>query len=737
MCYSSLHNYASDSVTNITYARPARLIPMDKGVLPSESFEDEEKQSTETNSNSEVEDRIDVELDRIRDRRENPGQSFLYNTVVPQTFDDFTLVFGLMAGLIFFGSISLASSGLIMGDSIMIDDSLSGTLLDPNDCVDKRGEIWIDTWVENDDLRIESHNVASLSSSAIFVYVWNASEFTPEEGHQTDYEFDLLEGGLGDLEVELSKEDLTDGDYFVRIIVLNQKNTSDDWSDVPNEDLSDKLNASLLQDERPGITIKDLEIELQTSDSSSFFGSDENHRKMEEFDDEKRACFTIQRMGVWGWGLMGAEWVGGRETAMLTGGNAEVPPWYMAIVSLGMSIFFLCVQYPLMHRLYHRETDDLLSSDQMERLISRTIENASKRLQIKPDMNSIRVQDRAISVDVFLQYDTTRKTIMSPIEVKGTIIKDILNEFRIFGEMRPLQIKTVCSDSNEGGVEMLDFDISGEVSLSDDYSVFFSSIGQFGKLEESFRDSMSSWFRKHDVADYGSAIMADEDAVFVRVIYRPVMKFAYFLFKPTYEHLQGDLRNHLSSDLEHLLGDRELVVSARNEKSTLGDRAVAGRVEQGSEEHTGEAMVAKRDGIPGALLQNPFMGDILSSVEYVAHKNRKRIDKYGFWGLIVFVWIPFMASGVLVGAMLGLVARMRFQRVLAACFIGGTAASVTWAYTARGIIEVMERYHAEAFVPFIILLAIGFTWLKIRDNKRHRREELFKESMSFFAGASD
>ena len=557
------------------------------------------------------------------------------------------------------------------------------------------------------------------------------------EGTPPDAVIDSLVGGLGDLELELNKEDLADGEYVLRILVLYSENSSYDWSDLSAAELSEKINDWSTKEDRYGIATKDLEIELHTSESSSIFGSGENHRKMEEFDDEKRACLTIQRMGVWGWGLMGAEWVGGRETAMLTGGNAEIPPWYMAIVSLGMSVFFLCVQYPLMHRLYHRETDDLLSSEQMKRLICRTIENACKRLQINPDLESIRVQDRAISVDVFLRYRTTRKTIMSPIEVKGTIIKDILNEFRIFGEMRPLQIKTVCTDSNADSGETPDFDTLGTVSLADDYSVFFSSIGQFGKLEESFRESMSRWFRKHDVADYGSAIMADEDAVFVRVIYRPVMKFAYFLFKPTYEHLQGDLRTQLGSELEHLLEGRELVVSARNEKSTLGDRAVAGRVEQGSEEHTGEAMVAKRDGIPGALLQNPFMGDILSSVEYVAHKNRKRIDKYGFWGLIVFVWIPFMASGVLVGAMLGLVARMRFQRVLAACFIGGTAASVTWAYTARGIIEVMERYHAEAFIPFIILLAVGFTWLKIRDNKRHRREELFKDSMSFFAGASD
>ena len=96
-----------------------------------------------------------------------------------------------------------------------------------------------------------------------------------------------------------------------------------------------------------------------------------------------------------------------------------------------------------------------------------------------------------------------------------------------------------------------------------------------------------------------------------------------------------------------------------------------------------------------------------------------------------------MASGVLVGAMLGLVARMPFERVLAACLIGGTAASLTWAYTARGIIEFMERYHAEAIIPVILLIAIAFTWLKIRDNRIRRREELFRDSMAFFSGTSE
>ena len=329
---------------------------------------------------------------------------------------------------------------------------------------------------------------------------------------------------------------------------------------------------------------KDCDIKVDTVKSSSLFGSGDFHREVEEFDDETRACFTIQKMGAWGWGLMAAEWFGGRETAMLTGGNANVPPWYMATVSLGMSIFFLCVQYPLMHRLYHRESDDLLSSEQMSRLIEKTIESASERLHIRPDYGSLKVQDRSISVDVYVNYRTTGRTIVDSIEVKGTIIKAILSEFRIFGEMRPLQIKTVCTDRVREENPSQDFHLSSEewsiAPLSEDYSRFFGTMGRFGNLEESFRESMSRWFKKHDVADYGSAIMADEDAVFVRVIYRPITKFAYFLFKPTYQHLQGDLREQLGNDLNPFLEGRTLVVSARNEKSTLGDRAVAGRVEQ-------------------------------------------------------------------------------------------------------------------------------------------------------------
>ena len=654
---------------------------------------------------------IDKELDRIRSRRTDKNKKF------PKTFDDAVLIFGLIAGIVFFGGVTLLSSGMFAGDSIILDETLSKTPLDTGgECVDNQGAVSFSIFVENhDDLRIRSKNVLLDKFSVLVVKITNYSESEPY------YEYYKSELGNVDLSFEL-ESDINDGHYLLSAQIF--QSSDDDELIVTNKSSFDEVSSLLQANGEEKI------VDLEVSGHS-----------LEISDPEPRVCFTMTEFGYWGWALMAAEWAGGRETAMLTGGSAGVPAWWMASISLGMSIFFLCVQYPLMHRMYHRDTDDILTKKQLFRLIERTLIKSEGNLRIRIDFDELKMQERAISIDIIIPYKTTKKTIGEATDIRARLTKDLLEEFSIFGEMRPLQIKSICLDgkNTHNNEFILSSDLSLVLSerspLSEDYSMFFSGLGANGKLEEQIVHILDKWFKKHNLLDYGSAIIVDEDSVLIRVIYTPMMKFSYFLYRKSFIDMQDDLNDFIIENLDDSLGNRELIVSARNEKATLSDRAVAGRVELGANQDdlVGEAMVAKQAGITGVLLQNPFMGDILSSVEYVAHSNRSRIDKYGFWGLIVFVWIPFMASGVLVGAMLGLVARMRFRRVLLACLIGGSAASITWAYTARGIIEFMEKYHAQTFIPFVILLAFVFTFLHLRRNKRRRREELFRESMAFFA----
>jgi len=659
---------------------------------------------------------LDKELDRIRLRRTDKNKKF------PKTFDDVVLIFGLVAGIVFFGGVTLLSSGMLAGDSIILDETLSKTPLDTGgECVDNLGAVSFSIFIENhDDVKVMSKNVLLDKFSVLVVKINNYTDSEPY--------FEYYESGIGNVDFSFElEEDVNDGHYLLSAQIF--QSSDDNELVVTNKS-----------------TFEDVSSQLQRNGDEKIVDLEVSGHSLEISDPEPRDCFTMTEFGYWGWALMAAEWAGGRETAMLTGGSAGVPAWWMASISLGMSIFFLCVQYPLMHRMYHRDIDDILTKKQLFRLIERTLIKSEGNLRIRINFDELKMQERAISIDIIIPYITTNKTIGEATDIRARLTKDLLEEFSIFGEMRPLQIKSICLDgkNNTSNNEfILSSDLSLIVSerspLSEDYSIFFSGLGANGKLEEEIIHVLDKWFRKHNLLDYGSAIIVDEESVLIRVIYTPMMKFSYFLYRKSFIDMQDDLNDFLLMNLEDLLGDRELIVSARNEKASLSDRAVAGRVELGANQDdlVGEAMVAKQAGLTGVLLQNPFMGDILSSVEYVAHSNRSRIDKYGFWGLIVFVWIPFMASGVLVGAMLGLVARMRFRRVLLACLVGGSAASITWAYTARGIIEFMEKYHAQTFIPFLILLAFVFTFLHLRRNKRRRREELFRESMAFFATSSN
>ena len=226
-----------------------------------------------------------------------------------------------------------------------------------------------------------------------------------------------------------------------------------------------------------------------------------------------------------------------------------------------------------------------------------------------------------------------------------------------------------------------------------------------------------------------ATVVSDEERLSVSVIYKPTMKLAIFRFKTKSETIEEEIKTHLNTQLGEIMGERKLFIRTRNNIEKFSKKAGAGRVERTSSDPDRIAAVARQGGITGRMLQTKLFGDILSTVEYTANEKREFINKWGFWGLIVFVWIPFMASGVLVGAMLGLLSRMKFMRVLLACLFGGTAASVTWAYTAEGIVTIMHKYKLELMIPIAIIAFIGMAVLHMRSTKSRRQAELFEDEM--------
>ena len=672
-------------------------------------------------------DKVSKELAGIRKRRNTDSKNRF-----PSAIEDWTLLAGLGYGALYAMLLFGMSSGLF-GESTSLDHWASDTFLDSGEqCEEVLDTPWIHAYPDNDveSVKISGRNLAQ----GIVVLNWtvDASEGASDPlPHQ---------GEVNKKSATIDYAEWETGTYELIIII----DIYEPGTDMDNKTEEDRLNGTERID-------KTLEFEISTSKNAlSFlpFIDSEVKREAHILEDGPRSCWSVTDLGNWGFVLMGAELGGGRETAMLTGGAAGIPAWWMAFISLSLSVISLFLAYPVMYKLYHQDTDDMLSRTHIKKVVVDVLRNSESRMHIQIDWDLYKIEVRDLSIDIMVPYSNTEGTFSDSADVRSEILKEILEEFALFRVFKPVQLTVRSIGDNqaidfETGVGVGSGMIDDEDHEDQDYTTFFRDLHMLSKVEDDVKESINGYFRSKSDLDLQMATVTSEDSIiFVRVAYKPNQKFAFFRFKDSNSDIEKKLRKYISRENPELVGTQELIVKGRNLVSTLADRSGAGRVETLSSKDSNDARVAavaKQDGLGGRVLQTKLFGDILSTVEYTANEKREMINKWGFWGLIVFVWIPFMASGVLVGAMLGLLSRMKFMRVLWATFVGGAAASLTWAYTAEGIITVMHKYKLEAAIPIAIIAFIGMAFLHMRSTKIRRQAELFEDTLldSFHADIRD
>lgn len=678
--------------------------------MPKESLDPETK----------IRDKTAKELSTIRRRRTNDSKSFLSSK------EDLVLFGGIVYAGVFALLLFAMSSGMV-GNTTSIDHKASTTFLDIGDeCEEITDKPWMHIFPDSDRelFSIAGHNlplgVAVLNYTILELH--DESEVVVSSEETTRAVAGEGETAAGRASHRATYSELEAGNYEItlRITVYND---------------SDIQNATIVEG---GEQIrKEIMFEIEEKQKALEFlpfVSSETIREIRITDQGARSCWGVQDLGDWGYLLMGAELGGGRETAMLTGGSAGIPAWWMAFISLSLSIISLMVLYPITYKVYHQEADDMLSRSHITRLVEDTITNTATRLQIDVDWELYKIEPRELSIDIMVPYKNTDGTFSDNRDVRAEVLKEILDEFAIFRVFKPVQltVRTI------GNGHVVDFDSGvgvgsagkGSEQSEQDYTSFFSELHTLSVVEDEVRDSLDLFFtRRSDVNLEGAVVTSDDRVIFVSVIYYPTQRFAFFRFKKTTDQIQDELYQYISQRNSDLLGSQELIIKTRNQVSTLADRSGAGRIEQSSSDEERVVAIAKQDGLGGRMLQTKFIGNALSTVEYMANEKRDFINRWGFWGLIAFVWIPFMASGVLVGAMLGLLSRMNFTRVLLATGLGGVAASVTWAYTAEGIVKVMHRYKLEAVIPLVIIVFILLAVFHLRSTKMRRQTELFEDTL--------
>ncbi|MBQ9421041.1 MAG: small multi-drug export protein [Lachnospiraceae bacterium] len=71
-----------------------------------------------------------------------------------------------------------------------------------------------------------------------------------------------------------------------------------------------------------------------------------------------------------------------------------------------------------------------------------------------------------------------------------------------------------------------------------------------------------------------------------------------------------------------------------------------------------------------------------------AEKNKAQIERYGFWGLVLFVGIPLPGTGAWTGSLVAALLHMPFRKSMLACIIGVLMAAVIMCFISYGILGI-------------------------------------------------
>ena len=82
----------------------------------------------------------------------------------------------------------------------------------------------------------------------------------------------------------------------------------------------------------------------------------------------------------------------------------------------------------------------------------------------------------------------------------------------------------------------------------------------------------------------------------------------------------------------------------------------------------------------------PGLGKFAILIRQKADKNKGQIEKFGFWGLVLFVGIPLPGTGAWTGSLVAALLHMKFGKAIGAILIGIIMATVIMSLLSYGLL---------------------------------------------------
>ena len=86
------------------------------------------------------------------------------------------------------------------------------------------------------------------------------------------------------------------------------------------------------------------------------------------------------------------------------------------------------------------------------------------------------------------------------------------------------------------------------------------------------------------------------------------------------------------------------------------------------------------------MRKSKVLGRLVDKLENKAMSKKDQIEKYGFWGLVLFVGIPLPGTGAWTGSLIAALLGMKFKKAFPAVLIGIIVATVIMSVLSYGLL---------------------------------------------------
>ncbi len=125
----------------------------------------------------------------------------------------------------------------------------------------------------------------------------------------------------------------------------------------------------------------------------------------------------------------------------------------------------------------------------------------------------------------------------------------------------------------------------------------------------------------------------------------------------------------------------------------------------------------------------PLVGDFMEKVEKIGRNSSEKyswVKPLRFFGIILFVMVPFQGSGGLVGSILGRLIGMKPRNTFLAITIGTIIGCTLIAYFSNLILDVFVTNFLQLLLVLVVILVIAimiYVYKKTNNNKKNESKD--------------